>query len=58
LRADFFPYDWASSDDVQINFGLQRIAVSDAALKSDPRGLVNVTVVPQAAETGEVLAAP
>jgi hypothetical protein len=55
LRADFFPHDWTRSDDVQINFGWQRITVTDAALKSDPRGRVVVTT-PQAAETGEVFA--
>jgi hypothetical protein len=55
LRADFFPYDWARSDDVQVNFGWQRIEVTDPALKSDPRERVLV-LAPPAVETGEIFA--
>lgn len=38
-----------------MNFGWQRIAVTDSALKSDPRESVLVAA-PPAVETGEVLA--
>lgn len=42
LRASFFPYDWNNSNDVLINFGYQRAAVTDPNLKSDPRNVVTV----------------
>lgn len=53
LSASFFPYDWASSDEVQVNFEWKLAAVTDPALKSDPRDVVKVTV-PTTSETGEV----
>jgi hypothetical protein len=55
LRADFFPYDWARSDDVQVNFGWQRMTVTDPALKRDPREGV-VVLAPRTVETGETFA--
>ena len=55
LRGDFFPLDWTRADDVQVNFGWQRITVTDSELKSDPRERVVVTA-PAAVETGEVFA--
>lgn len=53
LRAEFFPHAWTRSDDVQINFGWQRITVTDAGLKHDPRTRVMVAA-PPTVETGEV----
>jgi hypothetical protein len=53
LPASFFPHDWSSSDEVQVNFGWRMATVTDPALKSDPREVVKVTA-PTTAETGEV----
>lgn len=53
MRALFSPYDWTNSDDVEINFGYQRIAVTDSALKLDPRHAVTVERAPSA-QTGAV----
>jgi hypothetical protein len=49
--AKFFPYDWAKSDEVQVNFEFQRASVADPRLKQDPRQAVSV-VAPRRAETG------
>jgi hypothetical protein len=49
--AKFFPYDWAKSDDVQVNFEFQRVRVADPRLKEDPRQAVSV-IAPDRAETG------
>lgn len=51
VRASFFPYGWTRSDDVQISFGWQRAAITDAELKRDPRSSVDV-VAPPSTQTG------
>jgi hypothetical protein len=52
LRASFFPSDWTTSDEVQVNFGYsRRTTVTDRALKLDPRVAVEVTA-PSAVHTG------
>lgn len=53
LRALFTPHDWASSDDVHINFGYQRLVVTDPAIKLNPRHAVTVASAPSA-QTGTV----
>jgi hypothetical protein len=54
LEVKFFPYDWAKSDDVQISFEWQRVAVTDRKLKEDPRTAATV-VAPKEATTGVVV---
>lgn len=54
LRVDFRPHDWASSDAVHVLFEWQRVVVTHAALKVDPRSGVNV-LVPATARTGDVI---
>ncbi len=55
LRADFFPFSWTQSDEVQVTFGFRRFAITDLALKNDPRMVVDV-VVPPIAMTAEAFA--
>ncbi len=47
LRVAFFPHDWSTSDVVQVSFEWQRVAVTDARLKEDPRGAVEVRLPPR-----------
>jgi hypothetical protein len=54
LTASFFPYSWADSDDVQINFAWQRLKVTDSLLKQDPRTQVQV-IAPSVADAGELV---
>lgn len=54
VEVKFFPYDWAKSDDVQVNFEWQRRSVTDRALKEDPRAVVKV-VAPTEATIGAVV---
>jgi hypothetical protein len=52
LDVAFFPSDWTSSDEVQVNFGYSRRAVvTDRSLKLDPRDVVGVAV-PATVRTG------
>jgi len=55
LRLSFFPSDWQRSDEVEVNFGYERISLSDEALKRDPRRVLLLTA-PASARTGAVLA--
>jgi hypothetical protein len=54
IRLNFFPHGWSTSDRVQINFGWQRVTVTDPELKADPRPHADVTL-PANAKTGEVI---
>lgn len=49
----FTPHDWANSDDVHINFGYQRLVVTDPTFKLDPIRIVNVESASNA-QTGTV----
>ena len=55
VRAMFSPYAWARSDEVEVNFGFQWFAVTDPALKNDPRTVVDV-VLPPMGTTAEAFA--
>ncbi len=54
VTASFHPYSWAGSDEVQINFGWQRLKVEDDLLKRDPRNEVHV-LAPSVAYAGELV---
>lgn len=51
---DFFPHDCSTSDQVQVNFGWQRITVTDPEVKADPRPHATV-VLPATATTGRCI---
>jgi hypothetical protein len=53
VTAKFFPANWNKSDEVGITLGWQRIAVTDAALKEDPRRAVTL-LAPASVTTGEI----
>ncbi len=55
LRLSFFPSDWQRSDEVEVNFGYERISLSDEALKRDPRRVLLLTA-PASARTGGFVA--
>jgi hypothetical protein len=52
LTAHFFPASWKDSDEVFITLGWQRMTVTDAALKQDPRQVVTL-LAPTRIETGQ-----
>lgn len=54
VSLDFFPFDWATSDDVQLNFGWQRVGVTDADLKEDPPAATEL-ILPKHGTTGQVI---
>jgi hypothetical protein len=50
----FFPHSWSSSDLVQINWGWQRVTVTDPEMKRDPRAYATV-LSPEDAVTGKIV---
>jgi hypothetical protein len=50
----FFPFNWSSSDEVQVSFGYRRVNVTDAKLKEDPRPEL-VHLLPVTASTGQII---
>ena len=66
IRLAFLPYDWKSSSELQINLSQRafhelsslQVAVHDASLKRDPRGLVKFDLTEGGiAETGSLIRA-
>jgi hypothetical protein len=54
LSIKFFPHNWQSSDDVQVNVEGHRFTVDDPLLKADPRKVVSV-IIPAEANIGELI---
>lgn len=54
VSLDFFPRDWSASDHVVLNFGWQRVSVSDPELKADSKPHTTL-VLPPTASTGQVI---
>jgi hypothetical protein len=54
LSIKFFPHNWQSSDDFQVDLEGQRFTVHDPLLKADPRKVVSV-IIPAEVSIGELI---